>query len=48
MTQTLRTANCEKTCVENEHGLVPGSSEMVADVPPANAFEHKEELAEDP
>ena len=45
----LRTANREKICVEDEHCLVPGSSEVEADVPPpANAFEHKKELAEGP
>jgi hypothetical protein len=45
--QKLRTANRERICVEDEHCLAPGLSEAVVP-PPANAFEHKKELAEGP
>lgn len=45
--QKLRTANREKICVEDEHCLAPDLSEAVVP-PPANAFEHKKELAEGP
>ena len=45
----LKTANREKICVDDEHSLAPGLSEMEADVPlPANAFEHKKEVPEVP
>jgi hypothetical protein len=45
----LRTANREKICVDDEHCLTPGVSGVEADVPlHANAFEHKEEVAEVP
>jgi hypothetical protein len=43
-----KTANREKRCVENEHWLAPGSSAVVVDVLPLDAFQHDEELAEDP
>ena len=45
----LRTATREKICVDDEHSLAPGLSEVEADVLlPANAFEHKKEVAEVP